>query len=96
VLAVIGYLAGRLGRTLVRDSVRTQLVLFALATALHQLWVFAFETTTAAGWRFALIRIGMAALITAPAGTLLLTLMRWGGGQPLFGSDVSREPGTPR
>jgi rod shape-determining protein MreD len=94
VLAVVGYLAGRLGRAFVRDSAVIQMVLLALATAVHQLWVFAFETTTVAAWRFALIQVGIAVVVTAISGTLLLTLMRWGGGQPLFGSDVHREPGS--
>jgi rod shape-determining protein MreD len=44
-LTLLGYGVGRLSNTLVRDSPLTQLVLIALATALHQIWVTAFDAT---------------------------------------------------
>src|SRR5262249_59201365 len=44
-LTLLGYGVGRLSNTLVRDSPLTQLVLIAVATALHQVWVTAFDAT---------------------------------------------------
>lgn len=95
VLAAIGYVVGRLSRTLVRDSARTQFVLLLLATLVHQLWTLLFELGGPAGPAFLGLRAALAAVATAPAGVLALALLRWGGGQPLFGH-ASVEPGPPR
>ncbi|HET7224891.1 MAG TPA: rod shape-determining protein MreD [Candidatus Eisenbacteria bacterium] len=84
VLALIGYTIGRLSRTLVRDSARTQLVLVFLATLVHEAWAVAFELGGLVGWRYLAVRVLVAGLWTAPAGVLLLTLVRQGSGQPLF------------
>jgi rod shape-determining protein MreD len=85
VLALIGYAVGRLSRTLVRDSGRTQLVLVLLAAALHQAWTVAFEIGGVEGWPYLAQRVLLAALVTPPLGVLLLSIMRHGSGQPLFG-----------
>ena len=85
VLALLGYAVGRLSRTLVRDSVRTQLVLIALGTVLHQAWTVAFEIGSVEGWPYLLQRVLLAAVATPPLGALLLALLRQGAGQPLFG-----------
>ena len=49
VLALMGYAVGRLSRTLVRDSARTQFVVLFSCTFLHQAWSAAFELGGAAG-----------------------------------------------
>ncbi len=85
VLALLGYAIGRLSHTLVRDSVRTQLVLFVLATLIHETWVLSFELGMTGSWPWMLGRVGLAALATAPAGVLVLLVARLGSGQPLFG-----------
>lgn len=85
VLALLGYAVGRLSHTLVRDSARTQLALLLVATAIHETWVLSFELGGASGWPWLLARVGLAALATAPAGTFVLLVARWGSGQPLFG-----------
>ena len=36
------------------------------------------------GWRYIAQRVLLAAVCTAPAGVLVLTLVRQGSGQPLF------------
>jgi len=85
VLALLGYAVGRLSHTLVRDSFRTQLVLLFLITFVHEAWVLSFEIGTGASWLWVLGRVTLAALLTAPAGTLVLLAARLGSGQPLFG-----------
>ena len=87
-LALMGYAVGRLSRTLVRDSARTQLVLLAIATLAHQVWSAAFELDRLESWPYLLQRVLVAALLTAPLGTLLLSLLRRASGQPLFGHAV--------
>lgn len=84
VLALIGYTIGRLSRTLVRDSARTQLVLLFAATLVHEAWALAFELGGFTGWPYVIQRVLLAAGCTAPAGVLVLTLVRHGSGQPLF------------
>ena len=84
-LTLLGYVVGRLSRSLVRDSVRTQLVLFFIATALHQAWVLLFELGGPAGAAFLIQRVALSGAATAAAGTLALGVVRWGTGQPLFG-----------
>lgn len=83
-LSLVGYATGRLGHALVRDRTRTHLVLLALATVAHQLWVTAFEMSLAPTWRFVLTRVAIAALVTAPLGSLLLALTRRLYGRPIF------------
>lgn len=85
VLTLLGYSIGRLSRTLVRESMRTQLVMIASATAVHQLWVMLFELGGLAGWAYLFQRVGLAILVTAPVGTALLAVVRQVTGQPLFG-----------
>ncbi len=85
-LSLLGYAVGRLSNTLVRESARTQFVMLATATALHQLWSAAFEWTGgAAGVPYLLSRVLVATLATAPVGTLLLMGLRRLTGRPLFG-----------
>ena len=85
VLSLIGYSVGRLSRSVVRDSARTQLVLLFIATLAHQAWALTFELGGVVGWRYLVQHVVLAAVATAPAGVLLLGLMRHGSGQPLFG-----------
>jgi rod shape-determining protein MreD len=89
VLSLIGYVVGSLARTLVRESGRTQFVLFALATAAHQAWVVPFELGgiegLLTGWPYLLQRVVIGAFATAPAGTLVLVAARRLVGRPLFG-----------
>ena len=76
-LTLLGYGVGRLSNTLVRDSPLTQLVLIALATALHQIWVTAFDATggvQSLPWFAG--RVLLATVTTAPIGVLLLLLTR--------------------
>ena len=87
-LALIGYAVGRLSQTLVRDRATTHLILILIATVVHQTWTLSFELGGLAGWPYALLRVGLAAVVTAPLGTLLLALVRRAGGRPLF-SDVT-------
>ena len=86
-LSLLGYFVGRLSDTLVRESVRTQLVLLALTVFFHQAAVVAFELGGAGGgWTYLLTRSLLAALVTAPIGTLMLWIGRRLAGQPLFGN----------
>jgi rod shape-determining protein MreD len=91
VMAVLGYAVGRLSHTLVRESARTQLVLLAIATLVHQLWVTAFELQGAASWPYLLQRVLLATVATAPIGALLLSIMRRVSGRGLFGA--THDPG---
>jgi rod shape-determining protein MreD len=76
-LTLLGYGVGRLSNTLVRDSPLTQLVLIALATALHQIWVTAFDATGGEqGLPWFAGRVLLATVTTAPIGVLLLLLTR--------------------
>jgi len=84
-LALMGYAVGRLGRTLVRDSARTQLVVLFVCTLLHQAWVSAFSFGGAAGALGTLLRVVVSAAVTAPVGTLILAIVRRLTGHPLFG-----------
>ncbi|OGF16353.1 MAG: rod shape-determining protein MreD [Candidatus Eisenbacteria bacterium RBG_16_71_46] len=92
VLTLIGYAVGRLSHTLVRESSRTHLALFAIATLVHQLWSAAFDIGGIAGVPYLLQRVVLAVVATAPLGTLLVALLRRVGGQPLF-SHASIESG---
>jgi rod shape-determining protein MreD len=89
-LALLGYVLGRLSRTLVRESVRTQLVVFAVATAAHQAWAVAFEIGNVAGWPHLLMRVVLGTLTTAPLGTLLLAAAYHLSGRSLFGDASAR------
>lgn len=76
-LSLLGYGVGRLSTTLVRDSILTQLVLFAVATALHQLWAAAFDASGSAvnvGWLAG--RVALATITTAPFGVIVLMIPR--------------------
>ncbi len=84
VLALVGYVVGRLGRALVRDNPLTQLLLLFVATLVHQAWALAFELGQIASWRFLLGHMLIAGLATAPVGVVLLTLVRLGSGRSLF------------
>lgn len=90
-LSLLGYASGRLARTLVRDSARTQLVLILVATVAHQAWSLAFEFGGAPSWRYVQLVL-LAGVATAPLGATLLAVMRHGSGQPLFGH-AALEPG---
>ena len=96
VLSLIGYVVGLLARTLVRESGRTQFVLFALATAAHQAWVVPFELGgiggLLTGWPYLLERVVIGAFATAPVGTLVVALARRVLGRPLFGHALG-QPG---
>jgi len=83
-LSLVGYATGRLGHTLVRDRTSTHLVLLALATLAHQLWVSAFEMSIAPSWHYVLQRVLVSAAATAPVGTLVLALTRRLYGRPIF------------
>jgi len=87
-LSLMGYAVGRLSRTLVRDSARTQFVIILLATLVHQLWSAAFEFSGLAGWPYLALRVVVASVATAAAGTVLLGIVRRVLGQPLFGHAV--------
>jgi rod shape-determining protein MreD len=92
-LAALGYVVGRLSHSLVRDSVRTQLVILFVVTFLHQTWSLLFELRGPVGIGFLLGRAAVAGAATALAGTVALILVHWGAGQPLFGhADVQSGP----
>jgi len=92
-LAALGYVVGRLSRSLVRDSVRTQLVILFVVTFLHQTWSLLFELRGPVGLGFLLGRAAVAGAATALAGTVALILVHWGAGQPLFGhADIQSGP----
>ncbi len=84
ILSLLGYGIGRMSHTLVRNSARSQLVMLLLATAVHQAWSAAFEVGAWSGWLYVVQRVVLAALVTAPAGTLLLAFIRRVSGAPLF------------
>src|SRR5205814_8701742 len=72
VLALLGYAIGRGSRSLVRESSRTQAALLFAATLTHQLWVAAFDFGGFTDWLPMLRRGVLAAIVTAPVGTLVL------------------------
>jgi rod shape-determining protein MreD len=84
-LALIGYVVGRLSHTLVRNSARTQMVLFLLATLVHLTWVSLFESSGWAGAPALAGHIAVAAVASAVAATAVLGIARRLGGRPLFG-----------
>jgi rod shape-determining protein MreD len=90
VLTVIGYAVGRLARTVVRDSLRTQLMLIGLATAVHQAWIVPFELGgfegLGSGWLYLLGRVFIGALATAPLGAGLLWVAHRLFGRSVFGN----------
>lgn len=74
-LTLLGYGVGRLSNTLVKDSVLTQLVLFAVTTAVHQLWTVAFDLSGSPVSLVWLIgRVVLATITTAPVGVLVLLI----------------------
>ena len=76
-LSLMGYGVGRLSNTLVKDSPLAHLVLFAVATALHQIWTSAFDASGGvAGLPWLAGRVLLATVTTAPIGVLLLLLPR--------------------
>jgi rod shape-determining protein MreD len=86
-LTLLGYGVGRLSNTLVKDSPLTQLVLFAAATALHQLWTSAFDMSGGvAGLPWLAGRVLLATVTTAPIGALLLLLPRLFGRRTRYGN----------
>lgn len=95
-LSILGYGVGRLAGTLVRESARTQLVLVAIAVVAHQAWTVAFELGglegIGAGWPYLVRRAAIAALVTAPVVTLVLSVVHRVSGRPLFGH-ASVHPG---
>ena len=96
VLSMVGYVVGRIARTVVRESGGTQFALFALATAAHQMWVVPFELGglegLLTGWPYLLQRVVVGAFATAPAGALVLMAARRLVGKPLFGHALG-QPG---
>lgn len=85
VLSLIGYAVGRLSHTLVRNSARTQAVLLATATAVHQVWAAGFELGSLAAWPYLLQRVLLAIVATTIAGTLIVATLRRVTGTPLYG-----------
>ena len=86
-LSLLGYGVGRLSNTLVKDSSLTQLVLFAVATALHQIWIAAFDASGGVanvGWLVG--RVLLATVTTAPLGVMLLLLPRLFSRRSTFGN----------
>jgi rod shape-determining protein MreD len=92
IMAALGYVVGRLSHTLVRESFRTQLVLLAAATPVHQLWITVFELQGIAGVPYMLQRVVLATLATAPLGALVITFIGRAGGRGSFGH-AAHEPG---
>ena len=84
VLALMGYVVGRLARALVRDNPLTQFLLLFVATVVHQAWALAFVLGQVASWRFLLGHVVIAGLATALLGVLLLAVVRLGSGKSLF------------
>jgi rod shape-determining protein MreD len=84
VLALAGYLIGRLSRALVRDNPVTQLFLLFSATVVHEAWALGLELFPVSDWRFVAGRVLVSGLVTAPLGVLLLGIVRLGSGRDLF------------
>jgi len=94
-LTLVGYVAGRLASTLVRESTRTQLVLVLAATAEHQAWTAAFDAGGFPAWPTLLLaRVVVGPIVTALSGALVLAAVRRASGGPLF-ANVSIQPGQP-
>ena len=83
-LTLVGYGIGRLSPTLVRESARTHIVLFALATLVHQVWIATFEVASSGAWPYVLKRTLLAIAVTAPIGTLAVALLQRASGGSLF------------
>lgn len=84
-LSLLGYAAGRLAGTLVRDSARTQFVLIAAGVLVHQLWSAAFELgRDTAGLPYLLGRSFLATLVTASLGVAFLWFLRRALGRSVF------------
>jgi rod shape-determining protein MreD len=94
-LSLLGYAIGRLNRTVVPESARTQAVLLFAATFLHQIWVVSFELGGVSAWPHLAQRVGLATLVTTPLGTLLLMLVKHVTGQPLFRHAATESRATP-
>jgi rod shape-determining protein MreD len=92
VLAALGYVVGRLSHTLVRDSFRTQLVLLACATVVHQAWATTFEIQGISNWLYLVQRVGLAAAATAPMGAIVLWFIGRLGGRGVF-THAGNDPG---
>ena len=84
VLALLGYVIGRASHSLVRESSRTQVVVFFLATLVHGVWVAAFDFGGFSAWLPLVTRVLITAVTTAPVGMILLFVLRRVGGAPLF------------
>lgn len=84
-LALMGYAVGRLGRSLVRDSFGTQLVVLFACTLLHQAWSSAFTIGAAAFTVDSALRVLVSAAVSAPIGALLLFIIHRVTGHSLFG-----------
>jgi rod shape-determining protein MreD len=84
-LSLIGYAVGRLSHTLVRNSARTQAVLLAVATAVHQVWVASFELGGLSAWPYLAQRVLLAIVATSIVGTLIVGALRRVSGTPLYG-----------
>jgi rod shape-determining protein MreD len=94
-LALIGYATGRLSHSLVRESTRANLVLIAIATLVHQLWVGVFEASDTRAWPYLAMRIVLAVVATAPLGAgVIWALQRVTGGAFLSDATTEREPGV--
>jgi rod shape-determining protein MreD len=89
VLTLLGYAVGRVSHTLVRDSSRTHAALLLVATLVHQSWVAAFELASPTAWPYLLQRVLLAAVVTAPVGTVLVALVQRLSGQSFFGHAAS-------
>ena len=87
-LALMGYAIGRLSRTVVRESARTQFAFLFTCTLLHQAWAAAFALGGPAGALVSAQRVLVSAAVTAVLGTTLLIVARLITGQPLFGHAV--------
>jgi len=84
-LSLLGYAAGRLAGTLVRDSARTQFALVATGVLVHQLWSAAFELgRDAAGLPYLFGRALIATVVSAAFGTALLWVLRGALGRSVF------------
>jgi rod shape-determining protein MreD len=84
-LTLIGYVVGRLSRTLVRDSPRTHFALVVLATSAHQAWAAAFDLGGFVAWREILLRVVVGAVATGALGVLVLWVPRRFLGAPWMG-----------
>lgn len=93
IMTALGYVIGRLSHTLVRESFRTQLVLLAAATLVHQLWATAFELQGLASLPYLLQRVVLATAATAPLGALVISFIGRVSDRGPFGH-AAHEPGA--